>query len=71
MFEKWKQALDKGKTVMPIIDNNRQYSIIDKDISSESIELDNKTLHTKAEQKLLGVVIDEDSNFQGDKMSSI
>ena len=37
------------------------YLIIDKDISNEFIELGKKSLHAKAEQKLLGITIDKDS----------
>ena len=38
--------------------------IINKDIGNESIELGKKTLHAEAEQKLLGIIIDIDLNFQ-------
>ena len=40
------------------------YLIINKDITNESIELGKKTLHAEAEQKLLGIMIDKDLNFQ-------
>ena len=40
------------------------YLIINKDITNESIELGKKTLHVQAEQKLLGIIIDKDLNFQ-------
>ena len=40
------------------------YLIINKDIANESIELGKKTLHAEAEQKLLGIIIDKDLNFQ-------
>ena len=42
-----------------------------QDISNEIIEVGNKTLHTKVEQKLLRILIDEDLNFQGDTMLCI
>ena len=37
---------------------------MNKDIADESIELGKKTLHAVAEQKLLGIIIDKDLNFQ-------
>ena len=37
--------------------------VINKDITNESIELDEKILHTEAEKELLGIVIDKDLNF--------
>ena len=40
------------------------YSIISKDITSESIELGNKTLHAEAEQKLLDIIIATDLNLR-------
>ena len=40
------------------------YLIINKDITNESIELGKKTLHVQAGQKLLGIIIDKDLNFQ-------
>ena len=40
------------------------YLVINKDISNESIELDEKILHAEAEKKLLGIIIDKDLNFQ-------
>ena len=40
------------------------YLIINKDIANESIKLGKKTLHAKAEPKLLGIIIDKDLNFQ-------
>ena len=43
------------------------YLIINKDIISESIELGEKILHAEAEQKLLGIIIENDFNFQGHK----
>ena len=39
------------------------YLIINKEITNESIELGNKTLRTKAEQKLLDIV-DKDSKIE-------
>ena len=47
------------------------YLIINKDIANESIELGNKTLYVEAEQKLLGVIIDKNLNFQGHTKSII
>ena len=38
--------------------------VIHKDIVNESIELDKTNLHAEAEQKLLGIIIDKDFNFQ-------
>ena len=38
--------------------------LINKDITNESIEFGKKTLHAEAEQKLLGIIIDKDLNFQ-------
>ena len=38
--------------------------IINKDITNESIESGKESLHAEAEQKLLGIVIDSDLNFQ-------
>ena len=40
------------------------YLVINKDISNESIELGKKTLHTEAKQRLLGIIVDKDLNFQ-------
>ena len=45
--------------------------IMNKDIADESIELGKKTLHAVAEQKLLGIIIDKDLNFQSHTMSII
>ena len=47
------------------------YLIINKDIANESIELGKKTLHAEAEQKLLGIIIDKDLNFQSHKKSRV
>ena len=47
------------------------YLIINKDIANESIELGKKTLHAEAEQKLLGIIIDKDLNFQSHTKSII
>ena len=47
------------------------YLIIDKDIANESTELGNKVLHAEAEQKLLGIIIDKDLNFQSHTKSII
>ena len=47
------------------------YSIINKDITNESIELGKKTLHAEPEQKLLGIIIDQDLNFQSHTRSII
>ena len=41
-----------------------QYLKLNKDISSESIDLGKKTLYPEAEQKLLGIIIDKGLNFQ-------
>ena len=41
------------------------YLMIHKDIDNESIELGCKTLYAKAEQKLLGIIVVTDLNFQG------
>ena len=41
------------------------YLIINKEITNESIELGNKTLRTKAEQKLLDIV-DKDKLYKVD-----
>ena len=43
---------------------NCHYLIINKDIANESIELGKKTLHAETEQKLLGIIIDKDLNFE-------
>ena len=40
------------------------YLIINKDITNESIEVGEKILHAEAEQKLLGIIIEKDLNFQ-------
>ena len=45
--------------------------IINKDITNESIELWKKTLDAEAEQKLLGIIIDKDLNFQSHARSII
>ena len=47
------------------------YLVINKDIAIESIELDGKILHAEAEQKLLGIIIDKDLNFQNHTKSVI
>ena len=47
------------------------YLIINKDSTNESIELGKKTLHSEAEQKLLGIIIDKDLNFQSHTRSII
>ena len=47
------------------------YLKINKDIINESIELGEKILHAEAEQKLLGIKIDKDLNFQGHTKSMI
>ena len=44
--------------------NPRKCHYLNKDITNKSIELGKKTLHAEAEQKLLGLMIDEDLNFQ-------
>ena len=40
------------------------YLIITRDIANVSIELGEQILHAEAEQKLLGIIIDKDLNFQ-------
>ena len=40
------------------------YLLINKDITNEWIKLGVKVLHAKAEQKLLGIIIEKDLNFQ-------
>ena len=40
------------------------YSIINKYITNESIQLGKKTLHAEAEQKIFGIIIDNALNFQ-------
>ena len=47
------------------------YLITNKDIANESIELGKKSLHAKAEDKLLGIIIDKDLNFQSHTKSII
>ena len=47
------------------------YLIINKDIVDESIELGKKTLHAKAEDKLLGIIMYKDLNFQSHTKSII
>ena len=47
------------------------YLVINKDITNESIELGKKILYAEAEQKLLGIIIDKDLNFQSHKKSII
>ena len=47
------------------------YWIINKDIANKSLELGKNTLHAEAEQKLLGIIIDKDLNFQSHKKSII
>ena len=45
--------------------------LINKDIANESNELGKKILHAEAEQKLLGIIIDKDLNFQSHTKSVI
>ena len=45
--------------------------IINKDITNESIELVKKALHAEVEEKLLGIIIDKDLNFQSHARSII
>ena len=47
------------------------YLTITKDITNESIELGKKTLHAEAEQKLFGIIINKDLNFQSHTRSII
>ena len=44
---------------------------INKNITGKSIELGKETLHTEAEQNLLGIIIDMDFNFQSLTKSTI
>ena len=46
------------------------YLITNKDIANKSIK-SGKTLHAEAEQKLLGIIIDKDLNFQSHTKSII
>ena len=39
------------------------YLLINKDIAKESIELGKNTLHAEVEQKLLGIIIGKNLNF--------
>ena len=47
------------------------YLIINNDIINASIELGEKILYAEAEQKLLGIIIDKDLNFQSHTKSII
>ena len=47
------------------------YLIINNDIINTSIELGEKVLYAEAEQKLLGIIIDKDLNFQSHTKSII
>ena len=47
------------------------YLVINEDITNESIELGKKILYAEADQKLLGIIIDKDLNFQSHKKSII
>ena len=47
------------------------YLVINKDITNESIQLGEEILHTEAEQKLPGIIIDKDLNFQSHTKSII
>ena len=47
------------------------YLIINKDINYKSTELDKKTFHAEAKQKLFGIIIDEDLNFQSHEKALI
>ena len=47
------------------------YLTINKDITNESIELPKKTSQAEAEQKLHGIIIDKDLNFQSHTRSII
>ena len=49
---------------MVLILGKCHYVIINKDIANESIKLGKKTLTAEAEQKLHGIIIDKDLNFQ-------
>ena len=56
-FYKNHMVLNPGKCYCLII-------IINKDIANKSIKSGKKTLHAEAEQKLPGIIIDKDLNFQ-------
>ena len=47
------------------------YLIINKDLANKSIKLGNQTLDAEPEQKLRGITIDKDLNFQSKKYSKI
>ena len=47
------------------------YLIINKDIINESAELGERILHAEAEQKVLGIIIEKDLNFQSHTKSII
>ena len=47
------------------------YLVRNKDTANESIKLGKKTLHAKAEQKRLGIIIDTDLKFQNHTKSII
>ena len=47
------------------------YLVINKDIANESITLGQEILYAEAEQKLLGIIIEKDLNFQSHTNSII
>ena len=47
-----------------VLNPGKCHYLINKDITNESIELGKKILNAAAEQKLLGIIIDKDLNFQ-------
>ena len=54
-----------------VLNPGKCHYLINKDITNESIELGKKILHAEAEQKLLGIIIDKDLNFQSHTKSII
>ena len=61
-FYKHRIVLNPGKC---------HYLVRNKDTANESIKLGKKTLHAKAEQKRLGIIIDKDLKFQNHTKSII
>ena len=47
-----------------VLNPQKYHYFINKDIPNESLELGNKPLHPKAEQKFIGMIKDKDLNFQ-------
>ena len=64
---KKKLALSQGwfyKNHMVLNPGKCRCLIMNKDIANKSIKSGKKTLHAEAEQKLPGIIIDKDLNFQ-------